>query len=160
MLEVSCRVEVIQRFGHQQVGIGVEVAREHLTLVAQVGFHLKLHIKTVVEAAGAQVAAKLHAHGIVTEVGDMAHHARQNQALTRVGVVQVVAPAMEIRVGKNRLAGHFVKGNVLGRQFWGRGNHHRVAETVRVIDGPLQGLHAAHAATNHRRPALNAQHIG
>src|SRR5690606_41245864 len=52
------RVEVVQRLGHQQVGVGVEAPGELLALVAQVALDLELDaVEVVVELDGLQLAA-------------------------------------------------------------------------------------------------------
>jgi hypothetical protein len=41
---VARRIEVVERLGGQQIGVGVEVAGELVALVAQVGLDLELDV--------------------------------------------------------------------------------------------------------------------
>src|SRR3990167_3302498 len=75
------RVEIVQRLGHQQVGVGVETPGKFLALVAQVALDLELDaVEVVVELLALQAAAEFLTHGIVRQVGNVADHARQHQA--------------------------------------------------------------------------------
>jgi len=67
---------------------------------------------------------------------------------------------VEIRIGNDRLACHFVEGDILRGELRCCGNRQAVANALRVTDRPLQCLHAAEAATNHRRPGVDAQLVG
>ncbi|MCY1391568.1 hypothetical protein D9M71_64140 [compost metagenome] len=155
------RVEVVQRLGHQQVGIGVEAPGELLALVAQVAFHLEFHaVEVVVELLALQPAAEFLAHGIVRQVGDVPHHACQHQAALGDHALFLEMAAVEIRVGEDGLAGHLVEGDVLCRELGRRGDGQAVAHALGVADGPLQGLHAAEAATDHGGPLLDAEDVG
>ncbi len=71
------------------------------------------------------------------------------------GVITVVI----IRVGQNRLTGHLVESNVLGRQLGRRGDHRCIGNTVRILQRPGQGLHAAQRTADHGREALDAQFV-
>src|SRR5690606_26335574 len=74
------RVEVIQRLGHQQVGIGIETAGKLFALVAQVALDLEFHaVEIVIELLALETAAELGAHGVIGQVGDVPYHARQHQ---------------------------------------------------------------------------------
>ena len=67
---------------------------------------------------------------------------------------------MKVRVGVNGLPGNLVEGDILGAQLHGGGYNHTVANPFRVFQGPAHGLHAAQAAADHGRPALDAQSVG
>ena len=155
------RVEVVQRLGHQQVGIGIEAPGELLALIAQVALDTELDaVEVIVELVAFEFATEFLAHRIIGQVGDVAHHARQHQAALGHHALVLERAAVELRVGEDGLAGDFVEGDVLCRELGRRGNVHAVAYSVRVADGPLQGLHAAQAAADHRRPLLDAEAIG
>jgi hypothetical protein len=81
------RVEVVERLGDQQVGVGVEVFGELVALVAQVGLDLEVdaEVEFVVVGFGrvAQLAAEFFGHVVVRQVGDVADHARHLQAVLR-----------------------------------------------------------------------------
>ncbi|MNF48656.1 hypothetical protein D3C84_299080 [compost metagenome] len=66
---------------------------------------------------------------------------------------------MEFGVGEDRLARHFVEGDVLRRQFGGRGNRQAVADAIGVGDAPLHRLHAAQAATDDGSPLRDADAV-
>ncbi|MNO74096.1 hypothetical protein D3C76_650820 [compost metagenome] len=155
------RVEVVQRLGHQQVGVGVEAGRELLALVAQVALDLEFHAaQIVVELVGLHHAAEFLAHGVIREVGDVADHAREDQSALGNHALFLEVSAMELRVGEDRLPGYLVEGDVLRRQFRCAGDVQAVAHALRVADGPLQRLHAAETAADHRGPLLDAQAVG
>ncbi len=88
------RVEVVERAGDQQVGVGVKVVAELVALVAQVAFHLELDVLGAVvgriaQRASHQFAAELLFHHVVGQVGDVADHARHAQAAARHHAVRV-----------------------------------------------------------------------
>ena len=59
-VELARGVEIIQRLGHQQVGVRIEIGSELVTLIAQVGLDLELDVlRRVAEAAIAQLAPEL-----------------------------------------------------------------------------------------------------
>ena len=71
--QIACglagRIEIVERPGDQEIGIGVEIARELLALIAKVGFDLKLDIeresvitRACTICAFAQSPTKLFAH--------------------------------------------------------------------------------------------------
>ena len=80
----------------------------------------------------------------------------------RVGlrVVLVVVPAVEIRVGDDRLARDLVERDVLRREIGRARDHDRVAHALGIADGPLQRLHRAEAAADHGGEALDAEMVG
>ena len=153
-------IEEVQRPGHEQIGVRVKALGEALALVAQVAFHLKLHVARGAEVPGLQFAAKLLPHAEVRQVGDVADHARQAKAHVRVGVGRAIVPVSVLRVRGDGLAGDFVEGDVLRRELGGGGYQHRGANALRQVDGPLHGLHAAEAAAHHGGEPLDAQVVG
>jgi hypothetical protein len=68
--------------------------------------------------------------------------------------------AVELGVFQDGLAGDFVEGDVLGGELGRRGDHQRVGDAVGVLQRPRQRLHAAEAAADHRREALDAEPVG
>ena len=87
-------VEVIQRTGDQQIGVGVEVLAELVALVAQVALDLELDVLgAVVGCAGAALdgrssgaskpSTELGLHRVVGEIRDVADHSRHAQAAAR-----------------------------------------------------------------------------
>ena len=90
----------------------------------------------------------------------MPNHPRQHQAALGDHAGFLERTAVEVRVGQDRLARHFVEGDVLRRQLGGRGDGQAMAHAIGVSDGPLQGLHAAEAAADHGGPLLDAQPVG
>ena len=89
----------------------------------------------------------------------MADHAGDAQAAFGHHAVLVEVAAMEIGVGDDGAAGHFVEGDVLGGEVGRAGNDHRVAQPIRVLQRPAQRLHAAQAAAHHGRQRLDAQAV-
>ena len=158
--EVGRRVEVVERLGDAQVGVGVEVGRELVALVAQVGLDLEVDVEVEARRAAAQHAAELLRHRLARDVGDVADHARDAQAAHRHHALLVVVAAVEIRVGHDRLARHLVEGDVLRRELGRRGDDDRVAHALGVGERPLQRLHRAERAADHRGEALDAEAVG
>ncbi len=154
------RVEVVQRLGDAQVGVGVEVGRELVALVAQVGLDLELHVEAELELALTQFAAELLGHRVIGQVGDVTQHPRDAQSAARHDAMRVVVAAVEVGVGRDRLPRHFIEGDVLGRQFRCGGDHQRIAHAIGEAKGPLQRLHRAEAAAHHRRELADAQPVG
>ena len=162
------RIEVIQRAGDQQVGVGIKVIGKLIALVAQVALDLELHLLRAVAVIGAgaglrnraaQFATELGIHHVVAQIGDVANHAGDAQAALGYHAVAVKVAAVEVGVGDDGTARHFIKGNVFRREV-GRAGHHDCAEqTVRIQQSPGGGLHATQAATHHRRQRLNTQSI-
>src|SRR5690606_36873061 len=80
-------IKIIQRPSEQQIGIGIEIARELLALVAQVGFDFELDIKPVTVLAtvlGITLrTAKLGGHAVTRQIRDVPDHARDRQATAR-----------------------------------------------------------------------------
>jgi hypothetical protein len=94
------RIEVVQRAGDQQVGVGVEVLAELVALVAQVALDLELDVLGAeVQLGVAQLAAELGLHRIVRQVGDVADHAGHAQAALGHHAMGVEVAAVEVRVG-------------------------------------------------------------
>ncbi len=116
-------------------------------------------MEVVVELFAFQAAAEFLAHGIIGQIGNVPDHSRQHQAALGNHAVFLEGAAMELRVCENRLARHFVEGDVLRRQFGGRGDGQAVAHAIRISDGPLQRLHATQAATDDSGPLADAQQI-
>ena len=152
----ALQVEVIRRLGDVKQRVGVEPVHELAALVVQVALHLEVAGEVEGERAAVQAAAELLAHGLVGQVGDMTDHARHRQAVGRAGGAVVVA-ALPGRVGHDRLPGHLVEGDGLGRVAGGGGQGDGGDEHLRVIDTPAQHLHAAHRAADDRQQPGDAQ---
>ena len=89
----------------------------------------------------------------------MANHAGDAQTALGHHAVAVKVATMEVGVGDDGPARHFVKGNVFCREVGRAGHHHGTAQTLGVQQGPGQRLHATQAAAHHRRQRLNTQPI-
>ena len=154
------RVEVVERAGDQQVGVGVEIVAELVALVAQVAFDLELGLqRAVAESPVAQAAAELLRHRVVAHVGDVADHAGHAQAPFGHRAVGIEVPAVKVGVGHDGAASHLVEGDVLRRQI-GRGGHRdAMPQPPRILQRPAQRLHAAQAATHDGGQLLDAQAV-
>ena len=73
------------------------------------------------------------------------------------GAVQLIFAALPVGIGHDRLAAHFVEGDVLRRMARGAGDGHHGAHAVGIGRRPLQHLHAAHRAADHRQQLVDAQ---
>jgi hypothetical protein len=153
-------IEVVERLGHHQIGIGVEEAGELVALIAQVGLDLEIDVVAELVLAMTQLPAKFLGHLAIRQIGDVADHARQPQAPGRDDAMLGVVTAVEIGIGDDRLPCHLVEGDVLRRQLRRRSDHHRVPDAIRKLQRPFERLHAAEAAADHCRPGLDAQMIG
>ncbi len=56
------RVEVVERLGHHQIGIGVEETGELVALIAQIRLDLEIDVVTELVLAMAELAAKFLGH--------------------------------------------------------------------------------------------------
>ena len=65
--------------------------------------------------------------------------------------------AMKVGVGDDGASRHFIESYVFSVQIRRTGNHHRMAQFIRVLQAPTQGLHAAQAATHDSRQLRDAQ---
>mmetsp|Transcript_6973 Transcript_6973/g.29526 ORF Transcript_6973/g.29526 Transcript_6973/m.29526 type:complete len:380 (-) Transcript_6973:1175-2314(-) len=152
------RVEVVECAGDQQIGVGVEVVAELVALVAQIAFDLELDLlRGVAELAGLELAAELLGHHIVAQIGDVADHPRHAQAALGDHAVGVEMAAVEVGVGDDGAPRHLVEGDVLRRQIGGGRDGDAMRQALGVAQRPVQGLHAAQAAAQHRRQLLNAE---
>ena len=71
----------------------------------------------------------------------------------------VKMPAVEVGVGRDGAARHFIESDVFSREVGRRGDHQRMAHARRVLQGPGQRLHAAQRATHHRGQGFDAQGV-
>lgn len=149
---IARRIEIIERTGDQQIGVGVEIARELLALVAQIGLHLEFDVIAIAVGAVfgglALRAAEFLGHVVIGQIGDVPDHARDRQAPARHGVVGVVVAAVEIRIGDDGAARHLVEADILRRQARRAGDDHAMRHPLGQGQGPAQGLHAAQRAAH------------
>ena len=66
-------------------------------------------------------------------------------------------PLTPVRIGHDRLAPDFVKGDVLRGVPGRRGNRHGGKDPLRIARGPLQHLHAAHGSADHGEQRVDAE---
>src|SRR5699024_2067090 len=92
--------------------------------------------------------------GLIGKIGDVPQHACQHQATPGYDVFVVVPAAVEFRIADDGLTRHLVESDVLCGKPGSGGNDHGLRQALRIIDCPLHDLHSAHAAANHRGPAL------
>ena len=90
-----------------------------------------------------QLASELLVHHVIAQVRDVTDHAGDAQAAFWNNTVLIEMATMEIGIGHDRAARHFVEGDVLGREIGRTGHHHGVADPARVLQRPGQCLHAA-----------------
>ncbi len=114
----------------------------------QIGFDLEFDVEIELESPLAQLAAEFLGHRVVGKIGDVTDHAGDAQPALWHHTLRVVIAAVEIRVGRNRLARHLVECDVLRRQLWRGGNHDRMRHATRLADRPLHRLHRPQAAAH------------
>jgi hypothetical protein len=88
----------------------------------------------------------------IGQIGDMAEHPGQHQPAARHDAKFVVMAVMEIRIGQNRLPGHFVERDIHGLTARRGGDHQRVAHPLGKGNRPLHGLHPAKTAADDPPP--------
>ena len=151
------QVEIVHRLGDVEVRVGVEAVDELAAAIAQVALHFEIHVEAEAEVLlAAQAAAELLAHGIVAHVGDVADHARHGEAARRRLLVVVVA-VVEIGVGHDGLAAHFVEGDLLRAVARGGGDGDGADHGLGIGGRPFQRLHAAHRSAGDGEQALDAE---
>ena len=158
-LVLGGQVEVVQRAGDVEIGVGVEAVDEAGPLVAQIAFHLEVGVEAPAEAVALQFAAELALQGGLGEIGDVGGHAGHGQAFFRPHAGDLIGPAPPVRVGHDRLAADLVEGDVLGRMPRRRADAHRAEQLLRIVRRPLQHLHPAHRAADHGEQGVDAQRL-
>ncbi len=88
----------------------------------------------------------------------MADHARDGQPLARNPRL-VVVPCPKRRIAKDGGAPDLVEGDRLGSQSPRGGDGNARGDTVRVVPGQGERLHAAHRAAHDREEPLDAQEV-
>ena len=73
--------------------------------------------------------------------------------------MQLIFAALPVGIGHDRLAAHFVEGDVLRRMARGAGDGHHGAHALGIGRRPLQRLHPAHRAADHRQQFFDSQGI-
>ncbi len=73
-------VEIVDRAGDVEVGVGVEAVDEARPLVAQIALDLEVGVEAPRQAVALQLAAELALQGGLGEVGDVRGHARDRPA--------------------------------------------------------------------------------
>ena len=124
------RVEIVERFGGDQVGIRVEETGKLVALVAQIGLDLEIDVVTELVLTVAQLPAELLAHLAIGQIGNVSDHSRQAQTVLGHDAMLGIVSAVEIRVRNDRLAGDFVERDILRRELRRRGGHDRMTNTV------------------------------
>jgi len=154
------RIEVVQRLGNTQIGVGVEIAGKFISLVTQIRLDFEFGVEAVIHLSRFERAPEFAGHFVVGQIGDVPHHARHPQAAARLHRMRVVVAAVKIRIGQDRLPRHFVERDVLRRQVGRAGDHQRVTYALRIGDAPLHALHGAEAAAHHCGKLRNPQLVG
>jgi hypothetical protein len=106
------RIEVVERLGDAQVGVGVVILGELLALVAKVRLDLELGLERELEPF-AQRAAEFLLHLLVGQVRDVPDHPRDHEAAPRLRSLRFEVAVVKIRIGADRLPRHFVERDVL-----------------------------------------------
>ncbi len=162
-------VEAVDRAGDVEIGVGVEPVDEALPLVAQVALDLELDVegggggrsrlRTGAPGTGGGAdlaAAEFAVHGRVGEVGDVGHHAGDGEAHARAAAGRVVA-LVPARVLEDGLAADLVEGDGLRALAGGGGHGEDLVAEIRILDGPLERLHAPHGAAEGAEQAFDAE---
>ena len=121
--EIGGGIKIIQRLGHEQVGVGIEAVGKFVALVAQIAFHFKFNTVSVLQLATPHLTAELLAQPVFSQISDVPHHAGNLQAAPGNGLAAGVVAFVEVGIGEDSLAGYVVKCDVLSGQFGRRSNH-------------------------------------
>ena len=160
------QIECVGRVRDMQVAVRVKAVNELFTLVAQVAFDGQVQIEwrgvrdgvALVLLCLRTLELLFHADG--AEVGDVRELAGVREA--HVGLLRfvVVVAAVEVRVLRNHVAGHDFETERLAREARRTRDNHDALHLLRVVDGPLHRLEAAHGAAQHAVEFLDAEAVG
>jgi len=78
-------------------------------------------------------------------------------ARPRAGGSPVIITVVPVEVGHDGLPAHFIEGDLLRAVARRRGDGNSRSDHVRVHDGPLEGLHAAHRTAGYGEQAFDAE---
>ncbi len=146
-----------------QVAVGVEAADELVAVVVEVALDLEaLPQAGLVVLALGQLPAEAVGERVVGPERHLGHHAGDGQPLvgTVAGLGVVVVAAAPAGVEPDRPPADRAPGDLLRRGLRAGGDGDERPHPVRVGDAPLEHLHAAHRAAEHREPALDPQVVG
>ena len=101
--------------------------------------------------------AKFVRERLLREVGDVGHHPRHGEANVRPVAGLVVAAALEIGVAHDRFTGHGREGDVHRAKAAAGTDRQAEFHRQRVVDRPLQRLHAAERASECRVEPVNLE---
>ena len=130
-------------------------------MVAQITFYLKLNFLRAVfeDFTFLQQTPKFGVHHIITQVSDVAQHARNAQTPLWNDALRIKMTAMKVGVGSDGTARNLVERDVLRVQVGRAGDDHSVSEAMGKLQTPTEGLHAAQAAAHDCRQLVNAQAV-
>ena len=142
------QVEVVDGLRDEQEGVGVEALGEVVALVLEIALDRELGREIVAQLlALLQPPPELFPHGPVAQVRDVPDHPGDRKPVPGRLAAVVIAPG-PVRVGVDRLPRDLVERDAL-RRYLGRGRQDDRAPDARGIrNGPLEGLHSAHAAAD------------
>ena len=89
----------------------------------------------------------------------MGGHARHGQAAHRTLAGAVIAAALPVGIGHDRLSADLMKGDVLRRVAGGSGDRQGAEHALRIARHPFQHLHAPHGAADHGEQPFDAELI-
>ena len=138
--------EVVHGPGEVEVAERVEAAEEVGALVVEIVLDLEVRSEARLCPLDPACAAKLVRERLFREVGDVGHHPGHRQPDVRPAAALVVSPALEVRVTHDRLAGDGREGDVHCAKAGAGTDRQAELHRQRVVDRPLQRLHAAERA--------------
>ena len=141
-------VEVGQRPGRVEIGVGVEALHEGIRLVTQIALDLELGLgEQVANVVGElQAPPELVVERRGGEIGDVSDHAGDAHSRRRRASGAVVVAALPVRIGGDGVARDRIPGDALRvERVRARDGNDRV-DLIAVLHGPLERLHAAERA--------------
>ena len=148
-------VEVVHHPGQIEVGIRIEALEKALGLVVEIALDLEVDAER--RPVGPARASELQPQALLRDVRDVGEHACHRQADIGGQAGAVVVPVGKVLVAGDRRPRYGRERDVLRSQTRRRAHEDTVPDLARMIDRPLEDLHAAERAADRSVQALDAE---